>query len=50
MFEEIISDYIHKLIGKIEDIQTFGNIINLIEINRIKEEMQREYFKKHKEK
>ena len=50
MFEEIIGDYIHKLIGKIEDIQTFGNIINLIEINRIKEEMQREYFKKLKEK
>ena len=38
MFEEIISDYINKLTGKIEDIQTFGNIINLIEINRIKEE------------
>ena len=50
MFEEIIGDYINKLIGKIEDIQTFGNIINLIEINRIKEEMQREYFKKLKEK
>ena len=50
MFEEIISDYINKLTEKIEDIQTFGNIINLIEINRIKEEKQRDYFKKLKEK
>ena len=50
MFEEIISDYINILIGKIEDIQTFGNIINLIEINRIKEEKQRDYFRTLKDK
>ena len=50
MFEEIISDYINKITGKIKDIQTFGNIIKLIEVNRIKEEKQKDYFRILKEK
>ena len=45
MFEENIRDYIHKITGKIKDIQTFGNIIKLIEIDRIKKDKQKEYFR-----
>ncbi len=36
LFEENIRDYINKITGKIKDIQTFGNIIKLINIGRIK--------------
>ena len=50
MFEENISDYINKITGKIKDIQTFGNVIKLIEVTRIKEEKQRDYFRILKEK
>ena len=50
MFEEIISDYINKITGKIKDIQTFGNVIKLIEVKRINEEKQRDYFRILKEK
>ena len=50
IFEEIISDYINKITGKIKDIQTFGNIIKLIEVKRIKEEKQKDYFRILKEK
>jgi hypothetical protein len=44
MFEENILDYINKIIDKIEDIQTFGNIIKLIDEKKIKEETQKDYF------
>ena len=42
--KKYIIDYINKLTEKIKDIQSFGNIIQLIEINRIKEEKQKDYF------
>ena len=45
MFEENIRDYINNITGKIKDIQTFGNIIKLINIARIKEDKQKEYFR-----
>ena len=45
MFEEIITDYINKITGKIKDIKTFGNIIKLIRVDRIKEEKQKDYFR-----
>ena len=45
MFEENILDYINKIIDKIEDIQTFGNIIKLINEKKIKEETQKDYFR-----
>ena len=45
MFEEIITDYINKITGKIKDIQTFGNIIKLIKVERIKEQKQKDYFR-----
>ena len=44
MFEENISEYINKITGKIKDIQTFGNIIKLIDEKRMKEENQKEYY------
>ena len=44
MFEENITDYINKITSKIEDIQTFGNIIKLINESKIKEEKQKDYF------
>ena len=37
IFEENLRDYINKITGKIKDIQTFGIIIKLIEVTRIKE-------------
>jgi hypothetical protein len=45
MFEENILDYINKIIDKIEDIQTFGNIIKLINESKIKKENQKDYFR-----
>ena len=45
MFEEIISDYINKITGKIKDIKTFGNVIKLIKVERIKEQKQKDYFR-----
>ena len=50
MFENNISDYINKITGKIKDIQTFGNVIKLIDVTRIIEEKQRDYFRILKEK
>ena len=50
MFEENILDYINKIIDKIEDIQTFGNIIKLINESKIKKENQKDYFRILKEK
>ena len=50
MFEEIITDYINKITGKIKDIQTFGNVIKLITVERIKEDKQKDYFRILKEK
>ena len=50
MFEENITDYINKITGKIEDIQTFGNIIKLIDESKIKEEKQKDYFRILKDK
>jgi hypothetical protein len=50
MFEENINDYIKNITDKIKDIQTFGNIIRLIDINRIKTEKQKDYFRILKEK
>ena len=45
MFEENIGDYINKITGKIESIQTFGNIIKLVNAEKIKEDKQKEYFR-----
>ena len=45
MFEQNITDYINKITSKIEDIQTFGNIIKLINVNNIKEDKQKDYFR-----
>jgi hypothetical protein len=45
MFEENITDYINKITSKIVNIQTFGNIIKLINEKRIKEEKQKDYFR-----
>ena len=42
MFEDNITDYINKINSKIEDIQTFGNIIKLIDETKIKEEKQKD--------
>ena len=50
MFEENISEYINKITGKIKDIQTFGNIIKLIDEKRMKEENQKEYYRMLKKK
>jgi len=45
MFEEKIRDYINKITEKINSIQSFGNIIKLIKVKRIKEENQGDYFR-----
>ena len=45
IFEENITDYINKITGKIEDIQTFGNIIKLINESKIKKEKQKDYYR-----
>ena len=50
MFEENISDYINKITGKIKDIQTFGNVMKLIRLDRIKSDKQIEYFRILKDK
>ena len=50
MFEENITEYINKITEKIKDIQTFVNIIQLIEDKRMKEENQKDYFRILKEK
>ena len=45
MFKENITDYINKITGKIEDIQTFGNIIKLIDESKIEVNKQKDYFR-----
>jgi S-adenosylmethionine hydrolase len=45
MFEENITEYINKITGKIINIETFGNIIKLIKLERIKEEKRKDHFK-----
>ena len=50
MFEENITEYINKITEKIVDIQTFGNIIKLVDETRMKEENQKDYFRILKEK
>ena len=50
IFENNISDFILKITGKIKDIQTFGNIIKLIDIKRIKDDKKKEYFRILKDK
>ena len=44
VFEENIVDYINKITGKIKDIQTFGNIIKLVNVEEIKYDKQKEYY------
>ena len=44
VFENMIIQYINKITEKIKDIQTFGNIIKLIDEKRMKEENQKDYF------
>jgi hypothetical protein len=50
MFEENITEYINNITEKIKDIQTFGNIIELIDEKRMKEENQKDYIRILKEK
>ena len=50
IFKENINDFINKITEKINDIQTFGNIIKLITVDRIKDEKQKNYFRILKEK
>ena len=50
IFIKNIEDYINKITNKITNIQTFGNIIKLIDINRIEEEKRKYYFSKLEEK
>ena len=44
VFEENIVDYINKITGKIKNIQTFGNIIKLVNVEEIKYDKQKEYY------
>ena len=50
MFEENITEYINNITEKIKDIQTFGNIIELIDEKRMKEDNQKDYIRILKEK
>ena len=50
MFENNINDYINILTGKIKDIQTFDNVTKLVNINRLKKEIQKNYIEILKEK
>ena len=50
MFEDNINDYINKITRKIKDIQSFGNVIKLININRLKKEIQKNYIEILKDK
>jgi len=43
MFEENITEFINKIISKIEDISTFGTIIELIDVTRI-EKKKKDYY------
>ena len=46
ILEKNIWDYINKNKSKIKDIHTFGNIIKLIKVDRIKrEKKKKEYFR-----
>lgn len=45
MFEEKIMDYINKITEKINNIQSFGNVIKLITVERIKEDNRGDYFR-----
>ena len=50
IFKENITEYINKITEKIKDIQTFGNIIKLVDETRMKEEDKKDYFDLLKEK
>ena len=50
MFENNINDYINILTGKIKDIQTFDNVTKLVNINRLKKDIQKNYIEILKEK
>ena len=50
MFEENITEYINSITEKIKDIQTFGNIIELVDEKRMKEDNQKDYIRILKEK
>ena len=43
IFQENITEFINKITSKIKDIPTFGNIIKLIDINRIQEK-KKDYY------
>ena len=45
VFEENIVDYINKITGKIKNIQTFGNIIKLVNVEEIKYDIQKDYYR-----
>ena len=45
MFETRIRDYIKKMTDKINNIESFGNVIKLITIERLKEENVNDYFR-----
>ena len=42
IFEENITEFIDKIVSKIEDISTFGTVMELININRI--EKKKNYY------
>jgi hypothetical protein len=45
MFEIRIRDYIHKMTEKINNIESFGSVIKLVTIERLKEENINDYFR-----
>ena len=45
MFEDNITEYINKITGFIKDIETFGNIMKLIKVERMKEKKQKDYYR-----
>ena len=50
MLEGNVRDYMSKITEEIKDIQSFGNIIELIKVDLIAEDKQKEYFRMLEEK
>ena len=50
MFEENITEFINKIVSKIEDISTFGTVMELIDTKRLENEKKNYYYNLLKEK